>query len=102
MAAERAHHRTALAFGVRWYGVTEVAQGRARIDRPNAAHHGFVRQIHQPLSFARHIADAVHAARIAVPAIDDDGDIYVEDIAILQVALRRDAMADRVIGRRAN
>src|SRR5262249_29137474 len=102
VAAEFAYHGAAFAFGVRLNGVAEIAERGARLDGGDAAHHGFVRDVHQALRFARHVADAVHAARVAVPAINNDGDVDIDDVAATERPVAGDAVADGVIDRGAN
>jgi hypothetical protein len=41
-------------------------------------------------------ADHEHAAVVAVPAVLDDGDVDVHDVAVAQRPLVRDAVADRL------
>ncbi len=49
------------------------------------------------------LADGEHAAGIAVPAVLDDGDVDVDDVALLEALVRaRDAVADHVIDRGAD
>jgi hypothetical protein len=46
-------------------------------------------------------ADRIHPAGIAVPALDDEGDVDIDDIGVLQHPLAWHAMADHVIDRGA-
>ena len=48
------------------------------------------------------LADEKHAAGIAVKAVLDDGDIDIDGVAVLQLAVARDAVTDHVIDRRAD
>jgi hypothetical protein len=47
------------------------------------------------------VADDVHAAVVAMPAVLDDGDVDVDDVAVLQRPVVGDAVADHVVERRA-
>src|SRR6266436_607449 len=43
----------------------------------------------------------VHPAGVAVPAVEDEGDVDVDDVALLERLLARNAVADHVIDRGA-
>src|SRR5258706_12803516 len=102
VAAEVAHHRAALlVLGEGLDGVADVARRGARLHHGDAAHHGVIRDLDQTLRFALHLADVIHAARVAVPAIEHDGHVDVEDVAVFQGPVARDAVTDDVIDRGA-
>ena len=44
----------------------------------------------------------IHAAGIAMPAIDDDGDVDIDDVAIDQLLRPRNAVADHMVDRGAD
>jgi len=72
VTAEIPHYRaTLLAFGVGLDRVTDIAGGSSRLHGSDAAHHRFVSDFNQAHGFAFHVADQIHAARIAMPAVDD-------------------------------
>src|SRR5690606_8430738 len=71
VAAVLAHHRETLGLDVALDGVADVAQGRARLHHADAAEHGLARDLHQPAGHDRRLADVVHAAGVAVPAVLD-------------------------------
>ncbi len=51
----------------------------------------------------RDLAHAVHAAGVAVPAaLDDHGHVDIGDVALAQLTVAGDAMADHVVGRDAH
>ena len=82
VAAEIAHHRKPVVFGVALDGVAEVAQGRPRADDRDAAHHRLVGDIDETLRLHPDlVAEGEHAAGIAVPALQDHGDVDVQDVA---------------------
>ena len=58
--------------------------------------------LEQALGGAGDLAHRIHAARIAVPAIDDERHVDIEDVALLQRARARDAVADHVVERGAD
>ena len=78
--------------------VAEVIAG-ARLLEPE--HQAFVGDVDQLPRFQRDVADQIHAARVAVPAVDDRGHVDVDDIAVLQRLLARNAVADDMIDRDA-
>src|SRR5690606_19859577 len=103
VAAVLAHHAEALGLGVLLDRVADVAQGRARLHRADAAEHRLAGHLHQPLRHHRGRADVVHPAGVAVPAVLDDGDVDVDDVAVLQhLRLAGDAVADHVVDRGAD
>ena len=53
------------------------------------------------LRLDRRLADVEHAARVAVEAVLDHGDVDVDDVAVLQLLVARDAVAHDVVHRRA-
>jgi hypothetical protein len=58
---------------------------------------------HQAAGHHRRGADEVHAAGVAVPAVLDDGDVDIDDVAILEhLPFAGDAVADDVVDRGAH
>ncbi len=102
VAAEVAHHRAALALGVGLDGGADVAGRRTLAHDGDAAHHRLVRHLHEALGATRHLADEVHARRVPVPAVDDEGDVDVDDVAVLQRLAIGQAVADDVVEGGAN
>jgi hypothetical protein len=81
--------------------IADVAERRARTHRANARVHRLVGGRHQtPREFAG-LADEVHAARVAEPAVLDHRDVEVHDVAVAHRPRRRDAVTDHVVDRRA-
>jgi hypothetical protein len=74
--------------------VADVAQARAGLDLDDALPHGLVGDLAQALGGDRAFADDEHAAGVAVPAVLDDGDVDVDDVAVLQRPVVGDAVAD--------
>src|SRR5688572_10660135 len=102
VAAEFAHHRIAVLLGVRLDGGAQVAQPRARAHLADAEPHAFVRHLDQAARLYARLADIEHAARVAVKAVLDHGDVDVEDVAGLENPVAGDAMADLVVDRGAD
>src|SRR3954465_12006390 len=101
MAAEIAHHAHGLRLDEALDGMADIAGGGAWLPRGNAKHHRLIRDFDQPLRLARDRADRIHPAGIAVPAVDDEGDVDVDDVAFLQRTVARHAVTDHVIDRGA-
>ena len=59
-----------------------------------------VGHVDQPLGPARDLADRVHAAGIAVPAVDDQGHVDIDDVAFAQRLVAGNAVADDVVDAR--
>ena len=82
--------------------MADVADGGAGAHHLDAAHHRLMGDIHQAPRLHPHFADAEHAAGVAVPAIEDDGHIDVEHVAVLQALGAGDAVAHHVVHRGAD
>ena len=102
VAAVLAHHAQAMAFGKGLDGVANVAQVSAFAYLHDAFPHGFIGQVAQPFGRYRHVAHHVHAAGIAVPAVFDDGDVHIDDVAFLQWLVVGNAVAHLMVDRRAD
>ncbi len=72
------------------------------LHRGDAAHQRFIGDLDEPLGAARNLADEIHAARIAVPAVDDQGHVDVDDVAVAQRLAIGNAVADDVVDRGAD
>src|SRR3984957_2969946 len=101
VAAEIAPHAHVLGFDIGLDGVADIAGGAAGPDRGDAAHHALIGDLDQPLGAAGNFADRIHAAGIAVPMIDDQGHVDIDDVALAHRLLARNAVADHVIDRGA-
>src|SRR5690606_20886141 len=94
VAAIFAHHGKARRFGVFLDGMADVAQGGARPDLLDAQPHAFVGGVDQAARQDGRLAHAEHAAGVTEPAVLDDGDVDVHDVAVLQDLVAGDAVAD--------
>ena len=81
--------------------MADVAGGGAGLDRGDAAHHALIGDLDQPLGAARNLADRIHAAGIAMPAVEDQRHVDIDDVAFAQRLVRRDAVADHMVDRGA-
>ena len=93
------HHGKMVALGEYLDGVADVAQPRARFDLADAVPHGLMADLGQTPCRDGRGAHEVHAARIAVETVADDGNVDIDDVAGLQLAVAGDAVADHVIDR---
>src|SRR3546814_2020444 len=69
VAAEIAHHAVTMRLGMLLDGVADVAEVIAGLRLIDADHQAFVGDVDQPLRLHADIADQIHPARIAVPAV---------------------------------
>ena len=102
VAAEIAHDGAALAFGILLDGETDVAGVGAGLRHRDPAQQRFVGDVDQPFGATRNGADTVHAAGIAVPAVEDERDVDIDDVAFTERLVVGDAVADDVIDRGAD
>ena len=101
VAAEFTHHRIAGFFRVLLDDMADVAESCPRAHLGNAQPHAFEGDLAQAARLDRHFANLIHAAGVAVIAILDDRHVDVEDVAVLQLALAGDAVADLMVERDA-
>ena len=101
MAAEIPHHGEALGFDESLDGVADIAEGGAGFHHRDAAHQRFVGDLHQALGAGAGLARDIHAAGIAVPAVQDHRDVDIQDVAVQQF-FAGDAVADDMVDRGAD
>ena len=95
-----AHHREALGFRQLLDGVADIAQAHAGPNHLDAGQHALAGGVDQTLGEHRRLTHVVHFAGVAVPAVLDDGDVDIEDVAFLEhLLLVGDPVADHVIHR---
>ena len=100
VTTEIAHDRKPLAFNIALDGMADIAQRGAGFDHFNRLHQGLVGHIDQPLGLhADLVATEIHPAGVAVPAIEDDRNIDIQNIAIQQFLVARYAVTHHVIDR---
>src|SRR5881394_199418 len=97
-----AHDREALLLDEALHRVADVTEPRSGPDRADAAPHALEADSRQTLADDRRCADEEHPARVAVELVFDHGDVDVHNVAVLQHALARDAVADDVVHGRAD
>src|SRR5712692_9774893 len=97
MAAELAHHAVAPAFGMLLDRRPDIAEKGPRAHRIDAEPHALVGGFAQAPRLDRGLADIEHAARVAVKAVLDHGDVDIEDVTGFQHALPGNAVADLMV-----
>jgi len=102
VTAELAHDREARGFRVPLDGVADVAERGARAHLRDTEPETFPADVTQPPRCDRGLAGDEHPAGVPVEAILDDGDVEIDDVAMLQHPLTRDAMTDLVVHRGAD
>src|SRR5688572_15600634 len=101
VAAEIADDAVAIGLGVGLDGVADVAEMGAGPGGGDAADHAFVGHVDEAPRLYADVADQEHPAGVAVPAVEDDGDVDIDDVAVLQRPLAGDAVADDMVDRGA-
>jgi hypothetical protein len=97
VAAEIPHDRTALGLGMGLDRRADIAEGGTRADLLDPLHQRVMGDLDQPLGPAAGAPRDIHPAGIAVPALDDHGHVDVQDVAVAQQLVARDAMADHMV-----
>src|ERR1700731_2888853 len=82
MAAKVAHDGTAFGLGIFLDRRADIAGRCARPDGRHAAHQRLIGYLHEALRPTGDVANKIHPARIAVPAIEDQGHVDVDDVAV--------------------
>ena len=101
MAAEIADHRIAVALGVALDRVRDIAHPVARLRLLDAQHQTLIGDLDQLARLDRGLADQIHAAGVAVPAVDNRGHVDIDDIALVQFLVAGDAVAHDMVDRGA-
>ena len=100
--AEIAHDAAALGFGIGLDGGADMPGGSAGLHGRDAALQGLVGDADEPLGAARDAPDRKHAARVAVPTVDDERHIDVDDVALAQGLGPGNAVTHDVVDRSAD
>ena len=104
MTAIRLDDRAAAGLGVFLYDVTEVFEGDAGFDDCDCLVETFpscLDKLHKLLVGERLVADIVGFIEVAMVAFMVESDVQVEDVAVEQDSLIRNAMANHFVWRRA-
>ncbi len=89
-------------FSVLLDGMTDVPETYPRLDHFDADFHAFIGGLDQPLRQHRWRAHEKHLAGVPMVAILDDGNIDVDNVAVLELLDARDTVADHVVDGRAD
>ena len=101
VAAKIADDAVAIGLGMALDGVGNVAQAVAGPGLLDPQHQAFIGHVDQFPRLDRHVADQIHAAGVAVPAIEQGRDVHVDDVAVLQDLVAGNAVADDMVDRGA-
>jgi hypothetical protein len=82
--------------------MSDVAQGGPGTHRADPAEHRLAGHVDQAPGEHRGLADEEHLAGVAVIAVLDDGDVDIDDVALLQALVAGDAVTDLVVHRGAD
>src|ERR1700722_3756691 len=99
VAAEIAYHAHALRFDEALNGMADIPGGGVGLHGGDAAHHGLIRYFDQPLGFSGDRAHRIHPAGIAVPTLDNEGHVDIDDVAVLQHPVPGHTVTDHVVDR---
>src|SRR5690606_38238368 len=102
MPAIFTHNGEPCTLGVFLNGMTDVSQSGAGADLLDAQPHAFIGGLNKAAGQDGRFADEEHAAGVTEPAILDDGDVNVHDVAVLQNLVTGYAVTDHVIDGRAD
>jgi hypothetical protein len=83
------------------YGMADVAQMLARSCLLDAQHQAFIGHLDQPPRLDRHVACQIHAAGIAMPAVEQRGHVDIEDVTLADDPVAGNAVADHAVERDA-
>lgn len=101
MPAKIADNAVPVPFGMNLDRVTNIAQRIARPCLFNAQHQAFISNVNQPTRLKRNVADQIHAAGVAVPAVKQRGYVDIDDVTVLQRFVAGNTMADNMVDRDA-
>src|SRR5579883_820692 len=97
VTAEVPDDAAALGLRISLYRGPDISHRRSRLNRSDAAHHGFVRDVHEALRFSGNAPGGVHTACVAMPAVEDKGDIDIQDVALNENPRPGNAVTDHMI-----
>src|SRR6185295_6950378 len=95
--AELPHDREAVLLGIALDRKTDIPELSAGPDSVDAAPHAFEGDVAQAPGLDRGLPYVEHAARVAVVAVLDYGDIDIQDVARLELLVSGYAVAYHVI-----
>ena len=99
MSGKITHHGKPLALGKGLNGMANITKPVARPSSGDAAHQGFIGDFSQACGFDRWCANIKHAGCIAIPAVQNNGNINIQNITIAQRLVAGNAVTDNMIQR---
>ena len=99
--AKVAHDRIAMTFGVFLDCVCNISDVIARLRLLDTKHQAFVGQLDESPCLQGYLADIIHTASIAMPAVDNRRDVDIDDVAVPEWLIGGDAVTHDVIDARA-
>jgi hypothetical protein len=102
MAAEFPHDAKAIGFHKGLDRMANIAECCARPDRRYSTHHCRIGYLNEAASFYADIADRIHPTAIAMPSIDDDAEIDIQNVTVNQNPRAGDAVANDMVQRNAS
>ena len=94
MAAIVTHHGIALRLGVALDGVAEITERGTWLDHVDSLPKGIEGGFAQIKLLGNRLVRKIHPAAVAIPAIEDDRDVDVQDVTPRQPGIARNAVAD--------
>jgi len=98
VAAIVADNTHAMGMGIGLYGLADGADGEAWFDGADALPEGFVGDADEVCGALINAAHGEGGVGVAVHTLEEEGDVDVEDVAVLEGAAVGDAVADDFIG----
>ena len=95
------HHGKSVTFGKLLDGMANIAEGVAGPGRVDAGHQAVIGDFGQAPRLHRRFAHIIHPRSVAIPAIQNDRDIDVQNVAVADCLLARNAVADNMVKRNA-
>ena len=102
VSTEFTHDRVAGFFGILLNGMADIAEMGTGSNLSDAEPEAFKSDLAKPFRLNRDFTNMKHAAGITVIALLDSGDVKIDDVAILQLPVAGNAMANLVIYRGAD
>lgn len=87
VAAVFAHHAVAVGLRMALDSMADIAQARPGLDLAYTGPHRLEGHVHQAPGLGRHVADHVHLAGVGNEAAFFQGDVDVDDVAVLEQLL---------------
>ena len=97
-----AYNGKTLFFSVLLNGMAHITQGGAGFDLINTQPHAFISGFSQAAGQDAGLTHVVHTAGVTKPAVLNDGDVHIQNVAIFQHFIAGNAVTDNVVDGGAN